>query len=219
MLTRTAGGYYQPSHFFIHIDSEEDFDELLLNNQQTFEHEYIHFLQDIILPYCIRTNMTTISKLACVNTYAYQHKEIVRPFIMWNEDCKITKEQLKYDTCKDLLLNLGWSARGHNDESIFIKRKRRLNDFRDWLTNLFSHRQFSDIKKWVEFVSNYVEMNLSNGFIISELYLLNYEEFRVRIDKIANDVGIPMIFNKNNLCISSLPEGYEREQFLQFFVM
>jgi hypothetical protein len=126
---------------------------------------------------------------------------------------------LSYDTCKAFLLSMGWTAKGNFEESIFSKTERRLKDFRDWLGEQYSHRQFSDIKRWIELVSDYAEKNFSNRFIFSELYMLNYDEFRNWIDTIVEDIGIPMVFNKNQQCISKLPEEFETEQFLQFFVM
>lgn len=360
MLIRTAEGSYQPSHFFIEIDSDDDFEKLLKDNQQTFEHEYIHFLQDLILPYCIRTNLTTIRMLACINGYTNQYKELTRPFNGWDKDYEVTSEQfdytwgcgifvngeyrgainrvkeikrisvdiktitvttgkeidlykymleteygwyhvgardfleyiahkvessfwntddapdfpyrvvdrmfeyygfsdipievricvaeyclyndnpvrmffnyfveqqiisenkekfLSYDTCKEFLLTLPWAAKGGGPiETIFSKTKRRLDDFKKWLGYQYQHRQFSDIKKWVEYVSDYAEKNFSNRFIFSELYQLDYDEFRNRLDKYVEDIGVPMLFNKKHQWISKLPDGYDREQFLMFFI-
>lgn len=347
MITKAANGYYMPSYFFIHIDSDEELDTIISNNSQTFAHEYIHFLQDLVLPYCIRANLTAISQLSCINTYAIENKDVIRPFDQWNEDCLITRRQLaytwgdsrfiesvdeirdihknyftiptgqnvykysvdigsieyqigardlleyiahkieskhwimntydfpyrtvdklfefyglsdipigvrlciveyclyndnpinmflelfinqeiinknkdvflSYSKCKEFLLGMGWLSRGNFKESIFSKTKRRLDDFTIWLSNQYKHKQFSDIKKWVNFVTEYTEKFLSNRFILSELYELDSEEFTKNINTICSDLGVPLLFNNKLEFASMLPIEYEMEQFIQFYVM
>jgi hypothetical protein len=347
LLIRTGNGSYMPSYFFINIESDEKLDELLKNNEQTFVHEYIHFLQDLILPYCIRANMTIRGQLACISTYSKQYKELIKPFDRWDEDCIITSHQLdyiwgcsdfyesvetifrirkefyamptgqnvykylletdigsyqvgardlleyiahkietkywsvntydfpyrtvdklfdhfgfsdiptevrlcfveyclyndnpihcffelmtnqqiidnnrniflSYDSCKETLMHLGWYSRGDFNESIFSKTKRRLNDFRNWLGNQYSHKQFADINKWVDYVSSYVETKLSNRFFFSELYYKDLDEFEDTFNKIVEDLGIPLIFNNEHECAFMLPAGFEPEHFDQFYVM
>jgi hypothetical protein len=54
MFVLTANVYYVPSFYFMKIETNEDIEYAIRNNTQTFLHEYIHFLQDLFLPYNIR---------------------------------------------------------------------------------------------------------------------------------------------------------------------
>ncbi len=56
MILRNASGEYEPSYFIIRVDSDEPVTTLAERHTSTFVHEYVHFLQDLILPYCIREN-------------------------------------------------------------------------------------------------------------------------------------------------------------------
>jgi hypothetical protein len=129
------------------------------------------------------------------------------------------EEFLSYEKCKEFLLGIGWTARGDFKESIFSKTKRRLENFREWLGNQYRHSQFEDIKKWVENVSRYVEDNLANRLIFSELYTLNTEEFINRIEGLIEDIGIPMLFNNKEECVSMLSKNYDAKQFFHFYVL
>ena len=96
MKIQTANGYYLPSFFFMKIESNDDVLELIENNEQTFVHEYIHFLQDLILPYNIRNTLTSNRYFSLINSICYREKEIIRPFSKWDEDAKLTMKQFSY---------------------------------------------------------------------------------------------------------------------------
>lgn len=96
MKIRAANGYYMPSCFYMFIESEGKIEDIIENNKQTFFHEYIHFLQDIIFPYNIRYTLTENRKFKYVNIVTLEHGTINRPFDTWDEDTKLTDEQLHY---------------------------------------------------------------------------------------------------------------------------
>lgn len=96
MKIRTANGFYMPSCFFMHIDSNESIESCITNNKQTFVHEYIHFLQDLIFPYSIRHTLTENRKFKFLNIYSQENRTLVRPFSMWDDDSKITDKQFSY---------------------------------------------------------------------------------------------------------------------------
>lgn len=348
MIIKAANGYYSPSFFNITIESDENLEDIISNNEQTFVHEYIHFLQDLILPYCIRLNLTQISQLGCMSEYASSHSKIVRPFQEWNDDCHITNRQMdytwgdneffdrvssirnierdfftipsgprvyryflysdkikkyqvgardmleyiahkieskhweintydfpyrtvdklfefyglfdvpvevrlciveyclyndnpihilikdffesgfinnnksrftSYPNCKEFLLGYGWESNGGFKETIFSKTRRRLNDFNQWLINQYQHPQYSEIRKWVNLVSEYIDEKLSKRLILSEFYTMNYEQFIEKINEIIKDIGIPLIFNNKKKCACMLPIGFEPQPFTQFYVM
>ena len=348
MIIEAANGYYSPSFFFITIKSDEELEGIIDNNQQTFAHEYIHFLQDLILPYCIRVNLTRISQLGCISEYAANHSKVTRPFKEWNEDCTLTNKQLwytwgdsqfvhkvtlirnierdyftipaglrifryyidfgdvkkyqvgardlleyiahkieskhweintydfpyrtvdrlfeyyglfdvpvevrlciveyclyndnpihflikdffesgfiknnkswfaSYPSCKEFLLGHGWESNGGFKETIFSKTRRRLNDFNQWLINQYQHIHYTEIRKWVNHVSEYIDEKLSNQLILSEFYTMNYEKFIESMNAIIKDIGIPLLFNNKKKCACMLPIGYEPQPFTQFYVM
>ena len=64
MRLNITEGYYEPSYFFMKIETNDSLDIDLLKHQQTFTHEFIHFLQDIFLPYNIRMNLNELNKFA-----------------------------------------------------------------------------------------------------------------------------------------------------------
>lgn len=96
MITRTANGFYLPSYFYITIESDENIDVCIENNEQTFIHEYIHFLQDLILPYCIRQTLISNRDFTLIVGTAYEDKLMARPFKKWDEDSEITYKQFDY---------------------------------------------------------------------------------------------------------------------------
>lgn len=53
-----VSGSYDISFFNIHIDTPKDIDNDFFDdtdNCSTFIHEFIHYLQDLVLPYTIKT--------------------------------------------------------------------------------------------------------------------------------------------------------------------
>lgn len=75
MKIRAANGSYSPSNFYMHIESNEQIEECVRNNEQTFVHEYIHFLQDLILPYSIRNTLTSKRRFLSVLLHANKVKK------------------------------------------------------------------------------------------------------------------------------------------------
>ena len=93
MLIYAAEGSYIPSYFYMHINSTEGI-EIVKKNQPTFVHEYIHFLQDLILPYCIRNSLGRLNEFAYLINYSKREQEISRPFKQWGEDQILIRKQL-----------------------------------------------------------------------------------------------------------------------------
>ena len=56
-------GDYEPAFFIIRINSDDPIGDGISGRLLgTFIHEYIHFLQDLLLPYCMRENLVVLSK-------------------------------------------------------------------------------------------------------------------------------------------------------------
>ncbi|MBB1314937.1 hypothetical protein [Aliivibrio sp. SR45-2] len=96
MKIRTASGFYLPSCFFMQIDSDDDVINAINNNSQTFAHEYIHFLQDIIFPYSIRYTMMENLKFGQIDFSSNSLERLERPFDTWDADTNVVIRQFDY---------------------------------------------------------------------------------------------------------------------------
>ena len=62
MFYKTADGKYSHYSFSIIIDDDIDVSDIINNNNSTFTHEYIHYLQNISLPYLIKHTLLSFHK-------------------------------------------------------------------------------------------------------------------------------------------------------------
>lgn len=89
MLIKTVSGRYSPSFFSIHIESDCRLEECIQSNEQTFVHEYIHLLQDIIHPYCMKQTIAVLRRFAFVHLTVKESGKLTIPFTNWDdEDCE-----------------------------------------------------------------------------------------------------------------------------------
>lgn len=345
-MLKQVMGTYLPSAFSISLNTlPQNFNK----RDATFVHEYIHFIQDLLLPYCIRQNLVFINNFYWVSINVQNKKRLEIPFVEWSDDSKLTFQQTNYtwgngpgnihsgkiidvqsdyftsvhnhniyryvlkfedgtyyqfgardfleylahkienqfwetsapdlpyrtvdrifdyysinfvpeavrlliveyclyndhpvrffinafinqavilnnkdkfydyDTCKHFLLNLGWEAKGGFNESILTKTERRLNDFRERLSELYPHRQFESIQKWIITTNDFCRMELSNRFVISSFYNMEKEDLFSFIDRLLDAIGIPVIiFNDSTISSKLLPRHYDSDQFLEFYVI
>ncbi len=345
MLKQLMGSYI-PSRFSIYLNT---LPHNLNTRDATFVHEYIHFLQDLILPYCIRENLVFVNNFAWISKMVEKNKKLLRPFSEWSEDCELTFKQTSYtwgkgdarsnvgkvinikedyftssyshkifrynlqfedgteyqfgardfleylahkienqfwktnapelpyktvdkvfdyyslnfipesvrmliveyclyndnpvhffinifinqklimdqkdkfcdyDVCSEYLLGIGWQSNGGFNESIFTKTERRLNDFRERLSLLYPHRQYSSIREWILKTNNYCKNELSNRFIVSSLYNMTVVYLYEFIDRLIAAIGIPVIiFEDNTVTSSMLPSQYVPDQFIEFYMI
>ncbi len=88
-----SDGSYATSYFFMKIETHDDLESLLSNHDQTFVHEYIHFLQDLLLSYNIRINIGQIHRFNLVASMA-SSEGIIRPFNQWGIDAELVEHQV-----------------------------------------------------------------------------------------------------------------------------
>lgn len=96
-LRTTEGGMegdYEPSYFFMRIDTAEKLDSNIDRHSQTFIHEYIHFIQDIFLPYCVRNNVNEIHRFVYIADKT-KKEPISRPFDNWSAELLCIEQQHK----------------------------------------------------------------------------------------------------------------------------
>lgn len=93
---RSYDGDYFPSFFTIRLNTNTFNDNFDPCQDSTFVHEYIHFIQDLILPYCIRMNLSYIRFFNNICDYGKKHKKIDIPFKNWSSDEYDLKQQFDF---------------------------------------------------------------------------------------------------------------------------
>lgn len=96
MLLRSSDGDYYPSFFTIKLDIKNLDQSFVPNCSSTFIHEYIHFIQDLILPYCIRVNLSNIRFFNNICNYGKKNEVIPLPFKEWEKDAYSLKKQFEF---------------------------------------------------------------------------------------------------------------------------
>ena len=96
MQLRSYDGDYFPSFFTIQLDTNVFSGNFSPCQNSTCIHEYIHFIQDLILPYCIRTNLSYIRLFNNVCKYAKEQNKIDIPFTYWDSDEVVLKKQFDF---------------------------------------------------------------------------------------------------------------------------
>lgn len=95
MFHSKALGTYNLSFFNINLNTDEPVISAI-NSSKTwhiFAHEYLHFLQDLLLPYAIRCNQHRIYCLSSIIKKAIETKKISRPYTDFDPE-----EQENWDT-------------------------------------------------------------------------------------------------------------------------
>lgn len=121
-MPKEVKGFYIPSGFSIYLNT---LSSNLNTSDSTFVHEYIHFLQDLLLPYCIRENLVFTRNFAWISKIAETNKEVKRPFNEWSDDCKLTFKQTEYT----------WGAGASNSGKIIDIKS-------DYFKSCYGHRIF-----------------------------------------------------------------------------
>lgn len=90
----SIGASYRTSHYYIRINTDRDPVDAINDSDNVFIHEYIHFIQDMILPYCFRNSMFIAKKAESIKLDANISGDLERPFSNWSDDCKTVEEQV-----------------------------------------------------------------------------------------------------------------------------
>lgn len=87
-------GFYSISFFNINIETEEELaQDMFCQNEATFVHEFIHYLQDLVLPYNIRYCLSNVRWFFNILESAHSIGSINRPFREWNHESDILRTQ------------------------------------------------------------------------------------------------------------------------------
>ncbi len=94
MKLDATAGFYSISFFNINIETEEELaQDMFCQNEATFVHEFIHYLQDLVLPYNIRYNLSNVRWFFNILESAHSIGSINRPFREWNHESDILRTQ------------------------------------------------------------------------------------------------------------------------------
>lgn len=112
MRLNEIDGHYNPSFFNMVLETNEDISGAINKYTATFVHEFIHYIQDIILPYNIRMNLSKLRWFSNMRQSALSNGYIIRPFNDWYSDSKTTLLQYnmtmgEYLVIQDLLTEHG----------------------------------------------------------------------------------------------------------------
>ena len=111
MKLEYATGFYNISFFNINIGTKEELTQDVLKKEEaTFTHEFIHYLQDLILPYNIRYNLSNVRRFLNILEYAHKHGKIIRPFDEWTVESRTLWTQF--------IRNFGGIAQNESDRFI-----------------------------------------------------------------------------------------------------
>ena len=89
-------GFYNISFFNINIETKEELTrDVLKKEEATFTHEFIHYLQDLILPYNIRYNLSNVRWFLNILESAHKHGKIIRQFDEWSDESRTLRTQFE----------------------------------------------------------------------------------------------------------------------------
>lgn len=73
------------------------------------------------------------------------------------------------------------------------------------------------IQNWIGAIINFSKKELANRFTFTELFILNNKNFNEKISDYVKKIGIPLVLNQKDECISLLPEGFDQNDFIQLY--
>ncbi|WP_426078831.1 hypothetical protein [Janthinobacterium sp. PSPC3-1] len=110
MFLKNAEGSYEPAFFIIRIESDEQPEQLAKQHEATFIHEYLHLLQDLVMPYCMRENMVLLEIFRAQINHARETREMHLPSNFTNKDVLELKRTSEFT----------WGSRDFHTEVISI---------------------------------------------------------------------------------------------------
>lgn len=96
MRLKNIDGSYNPSFFNIVLETNEDISLAIQKYTPTFVHEFIHYLQDLLLPYSLRLNFTRLSWFLRIRESADKNGCIKLPFNEWDNNESVLIKQFNY---------------------------------------------------------------------------------------------------------------------------
>ncbi len=191
MLVRTANGSYGTSYYLIAIESDEDINSVVDANNQTFAHEYIHFLQDIFLSYNLRQNMVELRDFRLIVQRA-QSTGFSRPFEHWDDDSVETSRQFSYTWGDDAVLDEAPAIESMESEH-FVIPETGARVFRHAIIFAgFGYYQFG-----ARDLLEYIAYKIESKHWLAESPALPY----LTVDHVLNFVGLETLCEKSRIVL------------------
>lgn len=137
--------------------------------------------------------------------------------LLGNEEIKKFISESSYEEIYKYLLSDKTVTRDGYSESLTNKTQRRLNQFANELYMQYSG--FNKIREWILKVNNFVENELKDRFIFSDLYKMNNNEVYKFINDVICQIGVPLVINSKRKYISIQSKEIETLQFIQFYIL
>lgn len=134
-----------------------------------------------------------------------------------NEEFKQGVKTLSYEEIYNKFLLLEFETVDGVKETIKHKTNRRLTQFENTLSKHYAN--FTGIKEWIERVNNFAETELSTRFMFSDLYKLDTRAFMDMISWIIGKIGLPLVMNNKEECVSLQSYQDNIEEFVQFYIL
>lgn len=122
-----------------------------------------------------------------------------------------------YEDIYNYLLYSSTVTRDGHSESLTSKTQRRLKQFANELRIQYS--SFDEIDKWILKINDFVERELSERFIFSDMYKMENDEFYIFINSVIRHIGVPLVMNSKEKYISMQSNKIEVSQFIQFYIL
>ena len=202
MRLKNINGYYNPSFFNIVLETNEEISLATKKYTATFMHEFIHYLQDLILPYNIRINFTNLSKYLKIRGFAKEHGYIKCPFCEWDNNETVLEQQFNY-TFGVNPLNIAFIDDVQSIDSIqcletevisIEKRKFKLQRYHLLINGNKSHYVLG-ARDLLEYIAYKIE---SKHYETAELPQLPYRT----IDLLFEYYGLSHVSEESRLCIA-----------------
>ena len=137
--------------------------------------------------------------------------------VLSNEDFKRYIVNSDYERIYNCMLSGVTVTRDGQRELLSAKRQRRLIQFANELQTLYDG--FGEIKKWILKVNSFVEDNLSERFIFSDIYKMSMDELLSFVNKVILNIGIPLVINSKEKYISICANDIQTSEFIQFYIL
>jgi len=138
-----------------------------------------------------------------------------------NEEFKRNIKALTYDSIYKILLAHEFETKDGIKETLSGKFNRRLEQFVDILSEQYI--KFDGIRQWILHANNFVKSELNERFIFSDMHRMNQDKFEAFINTVITKIGIPLVMNNREECISIQPEEEYEEidasQFIHFYIL
>ena len=189
MKLEYATGFYNISFFNINIETKEELTQDVLKKEEaTFTHEFIHYLQDLILPYNIRYNLSNVRWFFNILESAHKNGKIIRPFDEWTDESRTLQTQF--------IRSFGGITQNESDR--FINQVSKIgnatSDFEiisGFDSNLNVQREHRVYRYWLPVLKAGETMPIS--YNLGARDLLEYSAYKIELKNFPNRPSAPQL--------------------------